>query len=425
MVEDKIAVVVKSRAASLALASILCFIPGAWPSAAGQSAPPAVSSAAAADFVLGNNEFALALYARVAAGKKGNVFFSPYSVSSALAMAYAGARGQTARQMADVLRFAPGSQSLPEEFAELNRSLDGRRGKIKLVVANALWGQKGFSFRRDFLALSRRYYGAGLRELDFRKGAPKASAAINAWARKATAGKIKDLVAPGALDASTRLVLTDAVCFKAAWESPFEKRLTKKRAFYTADGGRVEAPFMGETGLFAYAETPTLQILALPYSGGLSMIVILPRAQNGLAALEKNLSAENVLGLIGVMSRRRIEVLLPKFKFASGFGLVPVLKAMGMAEAFAPPASGKGADFSGMDGRRDLWISDVIHKAYIDVNEQGTEAAAATAATMRATAIFSPGPPAVFRADHPFIFLIRDNVSGSILFLGKIADPSR
>jgi len=413
MAENKIAVV-KSRATGLALAAILILIPAIRSSAD-----------AAADFVLGNNEFALALYARVAAGKTGNVFFSPYSVSSALAMAYAGARGQTARQMAEALRFAPEDQSLPEEFAELNRSLDGRRGKIKLVVANALWGQEGFSFRRDFLELTRRYYGAGLRTLNFRKDAAKASAAINAWVDKATAGRIKNLIAPGALDASTRLVLTNAVYFKAAWAFPFQERLTKKGTFHTAAGGRVQSPFMSETGRFAYAETPTLQALALPYSGGLSMIVILPRTQDGLAALEKNLSAENVLGLIGVLARRRVEVLLPKFKFSSGFGLIPVLKTMGMADAFAPPASGAGADFSGMDDRRDLWISGVIHKAYIDVNEQGTEAAAATAVTMRATAVFSPGPPAVFRADHPFIFLIRDDASGAILFLGKIADPSR
>ncbi|HVA65607.1 MAG TPA: serpin family protein [Elusimicrobiota bacterium] len=425
MVEDKAAIVAKSRAAGLSLAAILVLVSAAWPSAASQSVSPAISSGAATDFVLGNNEFALALYARVAAGKKSNVFFSPYSVFSALAMAYAGARGRTARQMADVLRLAPGGQFLPEEFAELNRSLDGRRGKIKLVIANALWGQKGFSFRRDFLALTQRYYGAGLRTLDFRKDVSKARAAINAWVEISTGGNIQNIIAPGALGASTRLVLTDAVYFKAAWASPFEERRTKKGAFYTAASGRVQASFMVETGRFAYAETPTLQVLALPYSGGLSMIVILPRTQDGLAALEKNLSAENVLGLIGALSRRRVEVLLPKFKFSSGFGLVPVLKSMGMADAFTPPASGAGADFSGMDDRRDLWISGVIHKAYIDVNEQGTEAAAATAVTMRATAIFSPGPPAVFRADHPFIFLIRDNASGAILFLGKIADPSR
>ncbi|MDE1976715.1 MAG: serpin family protein, partial [Elusimicrobia bacterium] len=212
--------------------------------------------------------------------------------------------------------------------------------------------------------------------------------------------------------------------FKAAWAFPFEKNRTTPAPFYTAPGESVRAPFMKQTGPFAYAESRVLQIVKLPYAGGLSMIVILPRANGGLPAMEKNLTAENTLGLIGILSRRRVSVFLPKFKESSAFGMVPVLSSMGMADAFARPSpGGKGADFSGMDGRRDLWISGVAHKAFIDVDEHGTEAAAATAATMRATAVFSPGPPTTFRADHPFVFLIQDDASGAVLFLGKVENP--
>ncbi len=413
----------KTMSARLAATLTLLFAAGALGQGL-KTPPPLRAKADSAALALGDNEFAFDLYARLAAGKNKNVVFSPYSISSAMAMAYAGARGQTARQMAGTLRFGLPPGELPKAFFVMNRALGGRRGKARLIVANALWGQKGLPFLRGFLELMRRYYGAGLRELDFRADAEKARSAINAWVKKETSGKITNLIPVGAVDKSTRLVITDAVYFKASWTSPFEKSRTTLAPFYAATGAPVRAPFMTQTGQFAYAESHVLQIIKFPYAGGLSMVVILPRAPDSLAAMEKNLTAENVLGLIGILTRRRVEVFLPKFRTSSAFGLAPILSSMGMPEAFAPPArDGTGADFSGMDGQRDLWISSVAHKAFIAVDERGTEAAAATAVTMRATAVFSPGPPAVFRADRPFVFLIQDDASGAVLFLGKITNP--
>ncbi len=412
-------------------ARIIAFAAAALCAGSGWRAAASEASSGQSDLVRGNNEFALALYARLAAGKEDNVFFSPYSISAALAMAYAGAKGQTARQMAEVLRFSPRIQSLPEAFKEIDDGLNarGRGGKVKLVVANALWGQKGCGFKRDFLGVAGRYYGGTLRELDFRADAGNAAAVINAWIEKKTAGKITGLIAPGVLNARTRLVLTDAVYFRGAWLSPFEKSRTRDMAFDAASGRQVQAPFMSQTGPFGYAQTGALQALRLPYAGGLSFVVLLPREAGGLAAMEKNLTWENLNGLLSALSERQVEVYLPKFKAASGFDLAAALKSLGMADAFSPPRpplKPGQADFSGMDGKRDLWISGVIHKAFISLDEKGTQAAAATAVVMmRATAVMRREPAVVFRADHPFVFLVQDDASGSILFLGQLANPAR
>jgi serpin B len=391
--------------------------------------------------VAGNNEFALNLYQRLR-GEEGNLFFSPYSISTALAMTYAGARGQTASQMAEVLCFpvesgraeqsAPksglpaelDSQQFASAFGTLVKDLNakGRKGAYQLAVANALWGQKGYGFLGQFMDFVEKHYGGRLNEVDFAGVTEAARQTINAWVEKQTNDKIKNLIARGVLDSMTRLVLTNAIYFKGDWASQFDKDRTQQNAPFTlSDGGKVNVPMMNQQERFRYMETETFQGLELAYAKDeLSMIVLLPKDVNGLGALEKSITQKNLSQWLGRLGKREVVVFLPKFKLTSQFRLASVLKAMGMTDAFS-----RSADFSGMDGKRDLFISAVIHKAYVDVNEEGTEAAAATGVTMRLTSVGPGGRPPVFRADHPFLFLIRDNRSGSILFIGRVMNPNK
>jgi serpin B len=373
--------------------------------------------------VQGNNAFAFDLYGQLRS-KEGNLFFSPYSISAALAMTSAGARGQTLDEMTKTLHY-PAQETLHPGFQALTAGLNGdpnvRRG-YQLSTANALWGQEGFGFRPDFLKLTRDHYGAGLREVDF-GDEPTARRTINAWVEKETHDKIKDLIPPNLLTADTRLVLTNAIYFKGDWASQFKKDRTRDEPFFLADGKQVKTPLMHQTGTFGYAETATCQALELPYVGkDLSLLVLLPTKADGLAALEKGFSADTVNGVLGrLRATQDVDVTLPKFKTTAAFRLEAELMALGVKRAF-----GGGADFSGMAGSPgDLFISSVVHKAFVEVNEEGTEAAAATAVTLGGTSSAVPPPKPVFRADHPFVFLIRDNKSGTILFLGRLADPTR
>lgn len=365
----------------------------------------------------GGAEFAVDLYKRLAV-EKGNLFLSPYSVAGVLAMAYGGARGKTAAEMAKVLRLPGPPEETHRLFGELNASLDaaGRDGEVELRAANALWGMKGYAFKKEFLALLSGSHGAGLRELDF--GASAAAAdAINGWVEAETKEKIKKLIDPGALGSDTRLVLTNAIYFKGLWQSQFKKVSTNDQPFTTAAGGKVQAPLMSQLGDFGYHETPELQALELPYRGErLSMVVLLPRKADGLPALERSLTAVGLSAWLGKLETREVLVYLPRFKTTAQFGLAPTLGAMGMPAAFAG-----GADFSGIDGGRELFVSAVVHKAFVDVNEEGTEAAAATGMTLGIESV-APEPP-TFRADHPFLYLIRDKATGSILFMGRLEDP--
>jgi serpin B len=382
----------------------------------------------------GNNCFALQLYQKLQ-GEKGNLFFSPYSISTALAMTYAGARGRTQEQMAQTLCFPTSKEAIqklaegrgllsPEEFArafsEIIKDLNARGSKsaYELRVANALWGQQDFEFQPSFAKLVEDRYGGHLERVNFVQAAEKARQTINAWVGKQTNGKIKDLIGPGLLDRMTRLVLTNAVYFKGTWVSQFQKEGTRDEPFTLLGGGKVQVPMMNQQAGFAYGEADGLQVLEMPYVGQeLSMVVLLPKEPAGIGALEKALTAENVSKWLSAVRKQEVIVAVPKFKMTHKFSLGDVLQAMGMADAFS-----EGADFSGMTGRRDLFISAVVHQAYVDVNEEGTEAAAATGVTMKLTAI-APGKVPVFRADHPFLFLIRDIRSGSILFLGRMMNP--
>jgi serpin B len=369
------------------------------------------------------NAFALDLYAQLR-GQDGNLFFSPFSISTALAMTRAGARGDTAAEMDRVLHFTlPGPEN-DAAFDNLTRAVNADAHGCQLNIANSLWGQKDAGFTPGFLKRTRDYYGAGFQEVDFKTAPDKARRTINAWVERQTRDRIKDLIAQGMLTSESRLVLTNAIYFKGNWASRFQKGDTDNGAFHLAAGRDVNAPLMHRTDGFGYADSEDCQALEMPYAGGgPSMVVLLPHKVDGLAELEAGLTAEKLDACLRRLVKQDVIVTFPKFKAQYLVSLGNVLSHMGMSLAFSD-----AADFSGMNGGKEpLKISDVVHKAWIDTNEEGTEAAAATAVVMTlAAAPNAPQPPTpVFRADHPFLFLIRDANNGCILFLGRVTDPTK
>jgi serpin B len=383
------------------------------------SPPPAPDQAALA---AGNNAFAIDLYGQLRK-QDGNLFFSPESISTAFAMAYAGARGTTASEMAATLHFTLPPDRLHPAMGALFANLNAAHNGYQLRVADALWAEKDFTFLDDFLKITASDYGAGFNRVDF-KGAPEqVRATINQWVEQKTEDKIKDLLPAGSLTPATRLVLTNAIYFKGDWQTQFDKASTKEEDFHLSTAQSVKAPLMHLTAKLSYLNGGTFQAAEIPYkSGELSMIVLLPNDAAGLPALEQSLTAANAQQWFSQLrGSAKIILTLPKFKMTQQFQLGNTLSAMGMAQAFQKGA----ADFSGMTGKRDFWISAAIHKAYIDVNEEGTEAAAATGIVMRSMAMQREQPPIIFRADHPFLFVIRDNRSGGILFMGRVNDPTK
>ena len=365
----------------------------------------------------GNTEFSLDLYRRLRASE-GNLFFSPYSISTALAMTWAGARGPTERQMAQALHFLLDQQQLHSAFAALQAGLNevAAKGQVELKIANSLWPQEGYAFLEAFLVLVAQHYEVQITPVDYRGAAEAAGRTINAWVEEKTGGKIVDLIQPGMLDELTRLVLVNAIYFKGHWASRFDPRLTRPAPFWIAGGERIQAPLMAQTGDFRLGESEDLQILELPYAGNdVSMLVLLPRRIGGLAGLEEALTPGNLAAWTGRLRETLVEVFLPRFEITCPFMLDAELKSMGMVDAFSDEA-----DFSGM-AERPLAISAVLHKAFTAVNEEGTEAAAATAVVTLEKGI--PERPVVFRANHPFAFLIREKRTGSILFLGRVLNP--
>ena len=379
-----------------------------------------VAEADRSALVQGNTRFGLDLYARLSRAP-GNTFLSPFSISTALAMTASGARSETARQMNEVLGFSLEADRIDPAFASLIQTLRpaGEKPAYQLHTANALWGQHGYHFQPGFVATLRGPFGAALEEVDFRGATETARRTINTWVENQTAGKIQDLIASGVLDASTRLVLTNAIYFKGDWSSPFRAEQTHEDDFHGAAGRTVRVPLMHQTGRFSYAEDESVQALELPYAGGdLALVVLLPKKPDGLAEAEAALTAESLAARVAALQDTRMDVALPRFKLTAEFELTSTLAALGMTLPFSDRA-----DFSGINGGNEpLQISAVIHKAYVDVNETGTEAAAATAVGIRAMAVM-PQPPVTFRADHPFLFLIRDRRSGSVLFLGRLMQP--
>lgn len=363
----------------------------------------------------GNQLFALDLYAQLRQ-QKGNLFVSPYSISTAMAMTYVGARGDTAAQIAKVFHFTLSQERLHPAFAALITSQYVNYGS-QLSTANRLWGQKGDSFLPPFVKTTSDYYRAGLQEVDFARATEESRRTINLWVTQKTQDKIQDLLPEGTITSSTEFVLTNAIYFKANWKMSFDKSLTEEKPFNVTATQQVQVPMMHhKREYFGYARLDKLQVLELPYVGErLSMVILLPNQVDGLADLESRLTPENLENWLSVVDYSEgFKVWLPKFKMSSKFKLKEVLSNMGMPVAFSRGA----ANFSGINSEASLALTEVIHKTFVDVNEEGTEAAAATAVIGG-----TRGPQPSFLADHPFIFLVRDTQSGGILFLGRVVNP--
>jgi len=374
-----------------------------------------------------NNNFAFSLYKTLAAedtSGNSNIFYSPFSISSAFALVYEGAGGNTAGEIASVFFFPESIHTLRNGFLGINSGINSGDLEYELSVANALWAEETYPFLDDYIKNAKEYYGADTTNLDFINQPEESRVIINKWAEDKTNDKIKDLIPQGMIDPLTRLVITNAVYFKGNWVKQFDINNTHEADFKTGSGKTVKVDMMQRTdedAVFGYMENDDLQMLKMPYdheSGKeLAMYVILPK-EDDLGSVEESLDADRFTELKASVEDKEVKVFFPKFKLETEYSLSKTLAAMGMPVAFSDKA-----DFSGMDGTKDLSISDVVHKAYVDVNEEGTEAAAATAVVMRLTAVMDEEPVPVFLADHPFIFMIEDTDDSNILFMGKLSDP--
>lgn len=376
-----------------------------------------------AELIRGNSEFALNLY-QYFKDEEDNFFFSPYSLSVALAMTYAGARGETEQQMRDTLKFYLSQPQLHSAFNYLDQLLatrgEGAEGKdgegFRLNIVNDIWGQEDFHFLDEFLDTMAENYGAGLRILDFVNAPEEAQTIINNYISDQTEDRIKDLIPKGLIDAMTRLVLTNAIYFTAAWQYPFAEEATSDGVFHLLDGSEATVSMMYQEESFGYTEGNGYQAIELKYdSEELSMVILLP-SEGNIAEFEQSLDSEMMNSIINNLEHKHVRLTLPKWEYEDSFKLKEVLGAMGMPIGFTD-----SADFSGMTGQQNLYIDEVVHKSFVSVDEAGTEAAAASAVIMKLTS--APANVAVFTADRPFIYLIRDIDTGAVLFMGRVVNP--
>ena len=372
------------------------------------------------------NAFALDLY-RQWKKENANLVFSPYSIALALAMTESGARGETADELRRALHLTLSGDRLHGALNALDQQITHATSPVpgtaplEITVANSLWGQAGYPFRSPFLDLLARHYGAGLRRVDYGRDPEEARVAVNAWAEEATNGRVKDVIPDGVIDSLTRLVLADAIWFKAQWAREFSSQDTREAGFHTVDGRTVRVPMMSQKDhKFLYGTGDGYQVAELPYWGGYTMTAILPAAGR-FAELERTLSPARLDEILSSLHQAVLDLQLPKFEFDADASLKDALAALGVTAAFQPPSGSAGADFTGMTEARELFLRDVFHKAFISVDEHGTEAAAATAMVLEAV---SGAPPAVMHIDRPFLFLIRHQASGTILFMGRVTDPT-
>ena len=370
----------------------------------------------------GNSAFALELFAQLK-DADGNLCFSPYSISSALAIAYGGARGNTEKQMATALHILVDQEMFHSAMAKIRRTfskIDDRR-RIELTVANGLWTQQGYSFIPGFLDFAKKRYGAVIDSVDFRTAHEPVRKQINRWIERQTKQRIANALPSGMLSSDTRLVIVNAIYFKGDWASRFDTKQTEQESFWITPEKTITAPMMHQEHVFRYAEQEELQILELPYIGhDLSMLILLPKKRDGLLELQQHLNGDNVAKWIKALGVWIVDVRFPKFTTGSRFSLPPTLSAMGMSDAFTESQ----ADFSGMTPQRPLFITAVEHAALVEVDEQGTVAAATTSISIGCARSVQP-LSATFRADHPFVYLIRDNHTGTILFVGRVVDPTK
>lgn len=386
------------------------------------SAVPRVDSGHAADTMKNDisvaasaNQFCMDLYGRLGR-KHENIFFSPYSIWTALAMTQEGARGETAEEMRQVLHAPDDPELRRAAIKGLLTVINDPAAPYELSTANALWAQRDHAFLREYMDVVKGFYAARVANLDFVSDAEGSRKTINDWVADETRQRIKDLIPQGALTAMTRLVLTNAIYFKGAWLERFEEAQTTEQPFLTGAGDTVSVPMMVMTeARVRYAETPEAQVIELPYTGdSLAMLLVLPRMRE-LRPLEAPLDTARLRAWTDGLVFQKVDIFIPRFKLETKYNLNGDLGDMGMELAFSPQA-----DFSGMDGKGELFISTVIHQAFVEVNEEGTEAAAATGVMMETV---SARPRIEFRADHPFVFMILDKRTGAILFMGRLSDP--
>ena len=426
-----------------ALGALGCSAGGGTPASTGtlvaatvtRDLAPSVPPANEAALVTGNTQFAFAMYHGISSasgassGTIGNFFYSPYSVSLALAMAYAGAHGDTASQIATALNFTLPEGSLNPAFDKLDLAIEktpanatGQDGQpFAVKVADSLWGEQTVDFDPTFVNALAQSYGAGLRTVDFASNPNAAEQAINTWVANETNDLINPLLAPNQVPSTTEFVIVNAVYFNAGWQTPFEAVATQPGTFTRADGSAVQASMMlSDEAVTTYAKGSNWQAVELPYSGGTtSMVVVLPDA-GAYSAVEQGLSGAFYASVTAALARTGIvELTMPKFTIhGSTISLVPALTALGMTDAFSPSV----ADFTAMIPAGGTYISDVLHQAFVDVDETGTEAAAATGVIGVGSA--APVPTVTVKADHPFFFFIRDIASNTVLFVGREGDPT-
>lgn len=416
-------------ASVVVIATVLAGCTGVQDAASPEPTPPAgedIPEAGGNDSVAaGNNRFAFDLYQELRndpAYAEENLFFSPYSISSALAITYEGARGRTADEIRAVFHLPVDDTARREGFLAIDAGINSEDSGYTLRTANALWAEETYPFLQDYIETAGRYYSANVTNLDFTTQPEASRITINRWVEERTNDLIKDLLPEGSISPLTRLVITNAIYFKGTWVKQFDENKTVEAEFRKGPGESVLVPMMQRTdeeAVYGYAETNTLQVLEMPYtheSGtGLSMLVILP---DEIEAAEESLDAQKIDDLRQSLTERRVNVYFPKFSLETTYPLAETLAAMGMPTAFTD-----AADLSGMDGTQNLFVSSVVHKAFVDVNEEGTEAAAATGVIINMKTSLGGDETPVFRADHPFIFAILDNDTGTILFMGRVVDP--
>lgn len=385
------------------------------------------------EVVNANNQFAFDLYSELAKTEKENIFYSPYSISAALAMTYEGAKGKTAEEIKEVFHF-PETSVLRPNYAAIYNKINEDNKEYQLSTGNALWVQQDYLLLNDYSEAVERYYGGKASNVDFIKETEKSRQTINSFIEEQTNNKVKELIPAGQVDHLTRLVITNAIYFKGTWEWEFDKSDTRDKNFYITPENVVKTPMMymdSDKATFNYADLEKLQILELPYKGDkISMLILLPK-QGEAYDYEKGekitynynledieLSSEKLNEYKSEMQETKLSAIyLPKFKFDTKYFMVSTLSEMGMPTAFSMQA-----DLSGIDGSQNLYIQNVIHQAFVQVDEKGTEAAAATSIMI---GIKSAMPSNVFRADHPFIFIIQEKETGNILFMGRMTDPTK
>lgn len=368
----------------------------------------------------GNNQFAINLLHKLA-NSTGNTFYSPYSISTALFMTTAGAKGQTEKQMLDVLKHNLNTAAYHQLFADHSAKVE-KKEKIQLSIANSIWMQKGFIFLPAFINMLEKVYKSKMNECNFAANPDAEAKKINKWVEGKTKNKIKDLIKPGVLKPTTKMVLVNAIYFYGAWEKEFPKENTAQDKFYLKNNSSVNVDFMNHEYKMQYTMDTDFELVSIPYmKGEASMLIFLPKQKGHFDEALKSLTFEKYTALTRLLQTQKVNLTIPKFTMTSEFELSKTLAEMGMPLPFTD-----AADFSGMNGEKDLKIDKVIHKAFVDVSEKGTEAAAATAVVVVGkSAILDPEKVIYFKADHPFIFMIRDNATDQILFAGVVNKPGK